>query len=534
MKTFQNLKCCSLRTLQKALCMLALLTLFASSAFALQDGAARTPPMGFNTWNYFGCPNNNQANVLAVAASMLKTHPANWEGKTLSLQSAGYKYINLDDCWESGSTRSGALTDTLKWDATRFPHPNGLIWLAETLHTLGFKFGIYSCCGTQTCALRPGSYNYEATDAYTFVKWGIDYLKEDWCSVPSTYTSGNGGAATLYSRMGRGIDSAQKKLGIKSTFIFSLCNWGQQSPWLFGDTCGHLWRTTGDIVATWVGNGSAGGVQANFLTSYNESWQYSGPGKWNDPDMLEVGNGLANNTQDRAHFDLWCIAAAPLIMGNNTPVMTDSTFTILSNREVIAVDQDSLGKQGHRVAGSGSGVDVYVKVMKSKDTTAQRIAAVCVVNWGNASASGQTITWANLGEKNTSQTYTVRDLHTHANLTTNVSGSYTTAAVPGTGTQMLLFTSNAAVEIRDQVGLTGPMNTGKLLTRVNANVLECYVPHANSIVQVFSLSGKEVSAFSAPEANWYKVNGHMLPGTYILRVTGNNSAIEGKVSLFSK
>jgi alpha-galactosidase len=531
MKTFQNLKYCSLRTLRQAFCLLAVVALSASSVFALQDGAARTPPMGFNTWNYFGCNGCTQANILNVAKAMLLKHAANWEGKTICLQDVGYKYINLDDCWLNAKG-GHPNNDTLKWNTGNFSL--GMKGLTDSLHHMGFKAGIYTCAGTSTCAGYPSSEGYEAMDAYTYIKWGFDYLKDDWCSVMANAEFNNQSPTPqqAYTAMGNGITAANKALG-KSGFVFSLCSWGNGNPWTWGDGAAHLWRTTGDIKSNFNGSG-AGSVQGNYILNYNEAQPYNGPGHWNDPDMLEVGNGIGGATQDQSHFDLWCIAAAPLLMGNNTPAMSEQTFTILSNREVIAVNQDSLGLAGHRVVGNGQSVDIYVKVMKSKDTTAQRIAAVCVVNWGTGSASAQTITWANLGEKNTAQKYTVRDLHTHTNLSTTATGSFTTAAVPGNGTQMLLFSSSSVVDVRDQVGLTGPMSTGKLLTRVNANALECYVPHAGSMVQVFNLSGKEVSSFSAPTANWYKVNSHVLPGTYVVRMASGNFVLEGKVQLFSK
>jgi hypothetical protein len=216
-------------------------------------------------------------------------------------------------------------------------------------------------------------------------------------------------------------------------------------------------------------------------------------------------------------------------MGNNTPSMNEATFTILSNREILGVNQDSLGLAGHRVAGNGSGVDVYVKTMKTADTTKSRKVAVCVVNWGGGSASGQAISWANIGEKNTSAIYSVRDLHTHTSLTTTATGSYTTAAVPGTGSQMLLFT-NYTTEVLPEAGPSKNMS-GKLVTRFNANTVECYVPHANSMVRVFNLSGKEVSSFSASGANWYKVNNKVLPGTYVVRIANGSGVLEGKILL---
>jgi hypothetical protein len=221
-------------------------------------------------------------------------------------------------------------------------------------------------------------------------------------------------------------------------------------------------------------------------------------------------------------------------MGNNTPAMSEQTFTTLSNREIIAVDQDSLGHQGHRVLGNGTGVDMYVKLLKSPDTVGMRIAAVCVVNWSGSQANGQAITWANLGEKVTTQSYTVRDLHTHTNLSTTASGTYTTAAIPAYGTQMLLFTSNSYTGINDGIVSNNAKGVGKLQMRMNANALEFYVSQANSVIQVFNLSGKKVIEFSALTANWYKINGSILPGTYIVRINGGNHVSEGKLPLFAK
>ena len=504
-------------------CMLLLAPAF---VFALQDGAARTPPMGFNTWNYFGCDGCNQANMLAVAKAMLQKHTG-WDGKSVSLMDVGYKFINLDDCWENGMG-GHPNNDTLKWDVSRFP--KGLPWLTDTLHKLGFQAGIYTCAGSATCAGRPSSQGYEAADAMTFVKWGFNYLKDDWCSVTNGAT-----APKAYSKMGHGIVDAQKQLGIKSTFVFSLCSWGQtgsDSPWLFGDTCGHLWRTTGDIKAAWSGSdGSCKCVQGIFLSNYNH-FQYAGPGKWNDPDMLEVGNGLTDQ-QGQSHFNLWCISAAPLLMGNNTPAMNDITFTTLANTEVIAVDQDSLGKQGHRVLGNGSSVDAYVKVMKTPDTTTTRKVAVCVVNWGSGAVGGQTITWANIGENSATKVYSVRDLNTHKSLTTSAAGSYTTAGIPAYGNQMLLFT-NYSVGVLENPVTNKAISTGKILTRVNGNIFELFVPRANSIVRVFNLSGKEISSCFAPTANWYRINSRASTGMYIVRINSDNSVLEGKAPMLAQ
>jgi hypothetical protein len=304
---------------------------------------------------------------------------------------------------------------------------------------------------------------------------------------------------------------------------------------MFGDSCGHLWRTTSDITSAWAGDGTSGwGIQTNYLLTYTKAHQYNGPGRWNDPDMLEVGNGTLTPTQNQSHYDLWCIAAAPLLLGNNTPAMSEATFTILSNREIVEIDQDSLGKAGTRVVGAGTGVDVYAKTLKTPDTTKYRKVAVCVINWTGNSAAAQTISWANIGEKTTTQTYTVRDLHTHANRSTNATGSFTTAGLPAYGTEMLVFTSNAITGALESEKVNTALRTGKLMTRGPANAVEFYVPHASSVIQVFSLSGKEILSSFVPTANWYTVNNRVLNGTYIVRITGKNYALEGKIPMLAR
>jgi len=508
--------------------------------FALQDGGARTPPMGFSTWNYFGCGGINETNVMAVAASLVKTWPTNWEGKQISLQSVGYKFINLDDCWPATPGRTASGTPIV--NTSRFPH--GFYWLTDTLHKLGLKAGIYSCCGTATCAGYIGSYGYESIDALQYVQWGFDYLKEDWCNVPGQYTNG-AGSATLYSRMGHALDHADSTVYADSAnasaliklhkMTFSLCQWGDYNVWTWGDTCGHLWRISGDINASW------GSIYSNWSTTMGIS-QYAGPGGWNDPDMLEIGNGGLSNTINQSHMDMWCIAAAPLLMGNNTPAMSNDVFTILSNREVIAVDQDSLGYQGRIVRTSGS-VQVIVKKLKVRnpDTTDNKKYAVVILNSGGGATFGD-IKWSDIGQTNTKNLFRVRNLWLHGWLKNNnindtanasitggtdvdtnvtVTDSVYAPSIPSDGTVHVLMEMgnpddiSVSVRPQDNAAIAAQLG-GRMSIRGN----EIFIPLARSMVQVFDMQGRQIASISASQPGWYAVTGRgaVHGGTYLVRL----------------
>ena len=288
---------------------------------------AKTPPMGWNSWNRFGC-NVSEQMIKEMADAMVSS----------GLKDAGYQYIVIDDCWQVSRDADG----TIVADPTRFP--SGIAALAEYIHGLGLKFGLYSCAGTETCAGRPGSKGYEVKDADTYAAWKVDYLKYDWCN-----TSGQN-SQTSYKLMSDALKATDWPI------VFSICEWGSTQPWTWAQGIGHLWRTTGDIQANWASIMSILDQQVGLE-------QYAGPGGWNDPDMLEVGNGNLTPGEYRAHFSLWCLLAAPLMAGNDLRTMPDDIITIMTNREVLAVNQDSLGAQGYKIQDNGDD-EVWIKPMQ--------------------------------------------------------------------------------------------------------------------------------------------------------------------------
>ena len=292
------------------------------------DGLALTPPMGWNSWNKFAC-NVDENLIKEVADALVAT----------GMKDAGYTYINIDDCWHGERDAQGFIHP----DAKRFP--SGMKALADYVHSKGLKFGVYSDAGSQTCGGRPGSRGYEFQDAQMYAEWGVDYLKYDWCNTEGLKAEG------AYKT----ITAALRKAG--RPMVLSICEWGNDKPWEWGPTVGHLWRTTGDIYNCFdciKDNGSwkAWGVM-QIMDKQANLRQYAGPGHWNDPDMLEVGNGMPAN-EDRAHFTMWGMMAAPLITGNDLRKMSPQTKEILTNQEVLAIDQDKMGVQGYRYAAKDS------------------------------------------------------------------------------------------------------------------------------------------------------------------------------------
>ena len=325
----------------KRLLALLLVCLIAPSARAQKfDALAKTPPMGWNSWNKFQC-NVSEQLIRETADAMVSS----------GMQAAGYQFINVDDCWHGSRDSLGFIRP----DSARFP--SGMKALADYVHAKGLKLGIYSDAGSKTCGGRPGSRGYEYQDALTYAKWGIDYLKYDWCSTDSLHAPG------AYMTMRDALAKAGRPI------VFSLCEWGTSQPWKWAASVGHLWRTTGDITAcfdcikdhvTW----KAWGVM-QILDMQQGLRVYAGPGHWNDPDMLEVGNGLTPN-EDRAHFAMWSMLAAPLIAGNDLRSMPASVHDVLTNRDVIAVNQDSLGVQGFRY-GVRDSVEIWFKPLVGGD-----------------------------------------------------------------------------------------------------------------------------------------------------------------------
>lgn len=326
------------------------------------EGLAETPPMGWNSWNKFAC-NIDENLIRTIADAMVET----------GLRDAGYIYLNLDDCWHGERDSLGFIQP----DAKRFP--SGMKALADYVHAKGLKIGIYSDAGRKTCGGRPGSFGHEYQDALQYAKWGIDYLKYDWCETEDINPVG------AYNLMRDAIRAAGRPI------LFSMCEWGTSKPWLWAKDTGHMWRTTGDIfncfdcIDQHPGFAAYGVLQ--ILDMQHGLRQYAGPGHWNDPDMLEVGNGQSVN-QDRAHFTLWCMLAAPLMLGNDIRNMSKETKDILMNKEVIAVNQDKAGIQGFRHLAE-DGLEVWFKPLENDDW------AFCILNRTTESKS-YTINWNHL------------------------------------------------------------------------------------------------------------------------------------------
>jgi alpha-galactosidase len=475
-----NLFCCG---------FLFLLT-FNLSTYCLQDGQALTPPMGFNTWNFFGCA-INEATLVNAGHLMIKKHPANWEGREISLKDAGYTYVNIDDCWQANSRDAQGNPQC---DAAKFP--KGLKWLADTLHQMGLKIGIYSCAGTATCCNYFAAFDaahpdvgFDQIDATAYAEWGIDYLKEDWCAVPGEYANA-AGSQKLYTRMRDALKTATSKTG--RPIVFSLCNWGQYSVCEWGDTVGHLWRMNGDITPTW------NSIMSN-ITNNSTGAPYAKPGAWNDPDMMQVGNGTLSYLENRAHFDLWCISAAPLLLGNDFSKMTDSLFTIVSNREVIAVDQDSLGYQGRKVRTDGD-VQIWSKKLKNGAW------AVVLVNNSTENANSS-VQWSDIGEPDLNKSYPVRDLWQHKIMDQAATGSYMVNNIPGHSTVHLVFgkaywmePASGSNDLSPAGSSRPPANT--VLVRKSDRTISVYIPFAASNVTILDLQGKQLRSFFIEEPSW--------------------------------
>lgn len=304
------------------------------------ENLAQTPPMGWNSWNKFGC-NVSEKLVMQMADEMVKS----------GMQDAGYEYIVIDDCWQIDRDKDGEIVV----DKDRFP--SGIKVLADYIHAKGLKFGIYSCAGDKTCAGRPAGRGHEFQDARTYARWGVDYLKYDWCNTTTQ------DAKASYSTMRDGLFAAGRPI------VFSLCEWGTAKPWEWAKEVGHLWRSTGDIVDRWDS-------MLSIADKNKELSKYAGPGHWNDPDMLEVGNGGMTTEEYRTHFSLWCMMAAPLMAGNDLGNMSAETAEILKNGEVIAIDQDVLGKQGFCFRDNGD-YEIWIKKLANNEK------AACLLNRGD-------------------------------------------------------------------------------------------------------------------------------------------------------
>ena len=332
---------------------------------------ALTPPMGWNSWNKFAC-DINETIIREMADAMVST----------GMNKLGYEYIVVDDCWAIARKPDG----TIIADSTRFP--SGIKSLADYVHFKGLKFGIYSCGGLLTCNDRPGGHGYEEIDANTYAKWGVDYVKYDWCHNEGI------NRVQAFVDMGNALGNCGRPI------VFSLCEWGGGRPWTWAKNVGHLWRTTGDIQDCWDCKANFGGFGWTSILDMQVGLEkYAGPGHWNDPDMLEVGNGGMKNSEYIAHFSFWCLLAAPLIAGNDLRSMDDSTKMILTNEYAIRINQDKLGIQGSKIFDE-SDFEIWSKKLSNNET------AIIFFN-RNWDENTFKINWKQLGFKGNNQLFDV-------------------------------------------------------------------------------------------------------------------------------
>jgi alpha-galactosidase len=376
----------------------------AQPAATLDNGLAPTPPMGWNDWNAFGCDVSEQL-VENTARVMV----------TSGFKAAGYDHVNIDDCW---LTRSRDANGDLVPDPTKFP--DGISGVAAYVHSLGLKLGVYESAGATTCAGYPGSLGHEQQDAATFASWGVDYLKYDNCDNQNVQWP------TRYDAMRDALAATGRPIE------YSLCEWGQDNVWTWGAGTGNLWRTTGDI------NDSFASLLSNFHQNVRLAG-FAGPGHWNDPDMLEVGNGGMSGTEDRSEFSLWAEMAAPLIAGTDLTRATPATLATYLNKDVIAVDQDPLGRQGMEIASAG-GLDVLAKPLADGSVA---------VTLFNENATAATIsTTASAAGLAAARAYRLDDLWQHRS---TESGGTISASVPGHGVAMFRVSTLRPVD-----SLAGP------------------------------------------------------------------------------
>ncbi|KAL4387875.1 hypothetical protein GQ457_09G002210 [Hibiscus cannabinus] len=350
----------------------------AHTRLLLSNGVARTPPMGWNSWNHFHC-DIDEKTAKSTADAIVST----------GLAALGYKYVNLDDCWAEGERDNKG---NLRAKASTFP--SGIKALADYVHSKGLKLGIYADAGKRTCSNKmPGSLGHEYQDARTFAEWGIDYLKYDNC-----YNDGSK-PQTRYAAMSRALSTAGRPI------LYSLCEWGQEDPAKWAGSYGHTWRTTGDINDTWA--------SITSIADSNNRWgRYAGPGRWNDPDMLEVGNGGMSIEEYQSHFSIWALMKAPLLIGCDVRSASKRTLSILGNKEVIDVNQDSLGVQGRKIRSNG-GLEVWAGPLSGK--------RVVVVLWNRSQTRALvSVGWREIG-LSPSSTVAVRDLWNHSFVSTNKS-----------------------------------------------------------------------------------------------------------------
>ncbi len=327
---------------------------------SVSDGLAAVPPMGWNSWNRFQSRINERL-LKETAEAMVSSGMAR----------VGYEYVVIDDCWQTRRRKDGNLR------IRRDIFPGGMRALADYVHSLGLKLGIYTCAGRWTCQRYAGSYKKAERDAELFAEWNIDFVKVDWCFSQRPFVLEDLDAPAAYAQWRDAVVRTGRPM------VLSICEWGKTKPWEWATTVGHMWRTTGDIRDNWKS-------AMKILDANAVLWPHAGPGHWNDPDMLEVGNGGMTEEEYRSHFSLWAIMAAPLMAGNDLRTMSDPVRRILTAPEVIAVDQDTLGVQGRRIVRSGDR-EVWCKPLSDTGTW-----AVLLFNRGDR-AQEIAVSWSDMG-----------------------------------------------------------------------------------------------------------------------------------------
>jgi alpha-galactosidase len=356
------------------------------------NGLAKTPPMGWNSWNKFNRRVSDEV-VRGVADAMASN----------GMRDAGYIYVNIDDTWEGDRDANGKIQTNKK-----FPDMKAL---ADYVHSKGMKLGIYSSPGPNTCAGYEGSYGHEQQDAQTYAAWGIDYLKYDWCGARTIYK--DDAMQALYQKMGDALQASGRPI------VYSLCQYGRAEVWKWGpDVGGNLWRTTGDISDHWESLVKIGFNQSDLAP-------YAAPGHWNDPDMLEIGNGGMSDVEYKTHMSLWSMLASPLMAGNDVRDMSPAIRDILMNHEVIAIDQDPDGKQGQRVSADGD-QEIWLRPL------AGGAHAVALFN-RSAASSPMKVDWSKLGLPQPPKQ--ARDVWEHKDV--SLDGPEFTTTVPSHGVVLL-------------------------------------------------------------------------------------------------
>lgn len=377
---------------------------------------APTPPMGWNSWNTFQT-NINEKMLRDVVDIYVSS----------GMRDAGYKYLVLDDGWMAMERdKDGELIA----DPKKFP--SGMKALADYVHSKGMKFGIYNCAGDKTCGGYPGTRGHEYEDARLYASWGVDYLKYDWCNTDSL------NAREAYITMARALQATGRPI------LFSLCEWGNHQPWLWADGIGEMYRSTGDITANFDNDKHMGTWTALSVMTIVDKQpairRYNGPNHWNDPDMLEVGNGMSY-AEDKAHFSIWCMLAAPLMAGNDLRKMSAETRSVLTNTEAIAIDQDALGVAAFRYF-AFDGLEIWVKPLKDNNL------AVCFLNRSDKSKTVNHV-WtehqitdalSKLDIDFSKKTYTLRDLWAKKNIGTTKTALHQT--IPPHDVLMFKLTKN--------------------------------------------------------------------------------------------